>query len=399
MIYNCPKTESVILQFPKPLHRGSANLTITFTGNLTKMIQSGLVKLKNNDKVVVTDFGPLDARRMFACWDEPRFKAIFDIYLIIPKHYQAISNQPSNRRRDYSTEYDEIRFESTPRMSPHQLTTIIAPRVTSVANDNSTSNVKISLQLVNGNSQSKQKWKYALDTGEMFINYFNYYLQTKLPIRKLDLVVMNQYKRISLEKFGLVLFDDQQLAIENHTLATEEELNQVAETMAHSIAHQWLGSLVTFEQWNQFWLFEALATFMEKEALNSLFPQWRSWERFTADEMRIALQIDSSSYSKPLQDQIESPNDITQVLSKQNVYRKSTFLLNMLRSTIGNEVSIVYSLINNNQLLLLNSISKKEFRFLSKPFQTPRPPLMIFGIHFTRQSMHRNSKILKSESF
>lgn len=338
MVYYCPVRESVVLQFPKPLYRGNANLTIVFTGNLKHMTDTGFIKIMDDGRVVVTDFGPIDARMMFPCWDEPKFKALFDIYLIVPKRFTALSNQFPNKRRFYSPSSDEIRFETTSPIAPYQLSTVYAPEVITVQNDNFTSPIKLSVQLINRKVKNLEPWQYALEIGSKLLHYYNYYSDIELPITKMDLVVMKEYQGPSMEKLGLSFFSEKQLFIENRTTATEEELTAVAETVAYSLAHQWFGNLVSVKQWNQFWLYESMANFMSKDALNSLEPHWRTWEHFTGQGMRRALQIDSSKHAKAISKQFEHPNEIAQVYSTQNVYRKSTFLLRMLRSIIGNEV-------------------------------------------------------------
>lgn len=349
MVYYCPEKETIVLYFPKYLHKGRANLTINFYGsqNLTEMTHSGFIKSQTDLNIVSTDFGPVDARRQFPCFDEAHFRAVFDLYLIVPRHYQALFNLPTNRRRPYSAEFEELRFDSTPPLSPFQLATVLGPKFQVTNNlqlnngttsNSTTSNVTISVYSPLSRGHDEAEWHYALDTTEELLNFFEYYYDSKYPLKKLDLVALPNYEQASIEKLGLVLFSENQLFIANQSTASEEELKSVAETLSHALAHQWLGNLVTFKTWSDFWLFEALASFMEKESLQSLFPHWRVWERYTGDEFRRGLQSDASHFAMPLDSLIVHPNDILQFYPKENSYYKAVSLFRMLRSAIGEEV-------------------------------------------------------------
>ena len=369
MVYYCPEKETIVLYFPKPLHKGRANLTINFSGNLTEMSLSGFYKSQTAadplHQITTTDFGPTDARRHFPCFDEAHFRAVFDMYLIVPRGYQALFNAPSNRRRPYSADSEEVRFESTPPLAPFQLATVVGPKfsvarlnneTTHLSNETSSNKVSISVysprkpvqeeeeEEKEEQNQEEEAWHYALDTTEELLTFFRYYFDRPFPLSKLDLVALPNYEQASIEKLGLMIFSDQQLLIANQSTASEEELQSVASTISHALAHQWLGSgLVTFRRWTDFWLFEALATLMEKDSLQSLFPHWRVWERFTGSELRRGLQADASRLTVPLDRLISHPNDILSAVaySKENAYFKAVSLLRMLRSAIGEEVKDV----------------------------------------------------------
>lgn len=341
MVYYCPEKETVVLYFHKPLHKGGGNLTINFSGNLTEMMHSGFLKTQDDDRnIVMADFGPTEFRRMAPSWDEPLFKAHFDLYLIVPRGHQALFNLPANRRRAYSPEFEEIRFESTPLFSTFQLATITAPKLhaTALPKTANSSTDDVSLQIYSPYLRQNGEWHYALETSEKLLHYFQYYFDYKYPLSKLDFMALSNYGQTSIEKLGLIFFSEQQLLIANRSLASEEELKGVAETLAHSLAHQWIGNLVTFKQWDEFWLFEGLAFFLEKEAVDSLFPHWRIWERFTGDKFRKGLQTDASRYAKPLDRLINHPKDILQFYPNENSYFKAVSLFRMLRSAIGEEV-------------------------------------------------------------
>lgn len=353
MVYHCPEKETVILQFSKQLHRGRANLTINFIGNLTAMMEIGSIKMQPEAQPFVsTDFGPIDARRSFPCWDEPRFKVKFDLYMIIPKHYTAISNMNSNRKRSYTNELDEVRFDTTPPIAPFQLTTLYGPKFV-LSTNNATRSQKDGDAIIRVYSMvrvKREEFTFAMDTAEMLIKFYQYYFNQKYALEKLDMIAVKDNHQASIEKLGMIVFPIKHLSIANVTLATEEELRIVAESVGHSVAHQWLGNVVVFQQWKQFWLCEALASYMEREALDSLFPHWKSWETFAAKEMRFGLDLDASIHAKSLTNQINHPNDIMQYNSNENVYRKAVSLLRMLKLRLGDDtfVRAVQSFIANH---------------------------------------------------
>lgn len=349
MVYYCLEKETIVLQFPKALHRGHANVSINFIGNLTSMTQMGLVRIQNNGKVVVNDFGPIDARRQFPCWDEPKFKAIFDLYLILPRGYMALSNMPSNRRREYSSELDEIRFDTTPSIATFQLAAVYGPKFHNIrANQTRTLNKKKSIEVAVNSLAASNDYNYVLETSGKFLRFFEYYFNHSYPLDKLDLVVVNEFGQSSIEKLGIIFFAAGQLAVNEQ--ATEERLRVVTETVGHSLAHQWLGNTVVFQQWPQFWVCESLAVFMDREALDSLFPQWKSWERYASNEMRTGLQLDASRYARPLADQIKHPKDVMQFFPNENIYRKAVCLLRMMKFAFGDEKfqQAIQSFVRNN---------------------------------------------------
>ncbi|KAI2805079.1 hypothetical protein BLOT_004069 [Blomia tropicalis] len=109
MVYYCPERETIVLHFSKPLHRGNGNLTINFSGNLSEIKRSSsFFKLDDSLKLVTTNFGPIDARHQFPCWDEPKFRANFDLYMVVPKDNVALFNQNFDQRRPYTPDFDEI---------------------------------------------------------------------------------------------------------------------------------------------------------------------------------------------------------------------------------------------------------------------------------------------------
>ena len=341
MVYYCPERETIVLHFSKPLHRGNGNLTINFSGNLTEIKRSSsFFKLDDSLKLVTTNFGPIDARYQFPCWDEPKFRANFDLYMVVPKDNVALFNENFDQRRPYTPDFDEIRFLTTPKLSTFQLSILYGPRLY-ITNEIKVMNSSITMQLYSSYFHNPNDWNYALKTSEKLIQFYQYYFNQSYPINKLDLVVLRNYEPTSMEKLGLLLFSEHQLLITNQSQATEEELHSVTDALAHSLAHQWIGNLVTFQHWNEFWFFEALATFSEKEALNGLFPQWRTWEQYIGNQFRRALNADSSRFTKPLDQLIMNPNDVILFYPNENGYCKAVALLRMIRFSLGDEVNFL----------------------------------------------------------
>ena len=320
--------------FPKPLHRGSGNLTISFSSNLTWLIENGVVQGEKGFNYIFSDLGPTDARKKFPAWDEPRFKAQFDLYLIVPKNNVALSNMAVMKTRSYSEKLDEIRFKTTPPISTYQLATVFGPKFHSTQlKSSNNSSVKIQIHSINFRSYSN--WQTALEMSEKLLNFYEFYFNHSYPLMKLDLLALKEFVPSSMEKLGILFFTEKELSIANRSLATEEDLNKLAKVLAHSIAHQWLGNIVSLREWKEFWLFEALASFMEHEALDSLFPQWKTWESFRGNEFRKSLRYDSSWRTRPLDVMIQNPNDLQVIYSSANCFQKGVSLFRMLKSSLG----------------------------------------------------------------
>ncbi|KAH7638165.1 hypothetical protein HUG17_9270 [Dermatophagoides farinae] len=343
MIYYCPTTETIVLHFPKQLHRGGANITINYSGNLTNLIREQIIRqsYREYQQISWIDFGPIDARHMIPCWDEPRYKATFDLYLIIPKNTMAISNMNIDRRRSYSHYLDEIHFNTTPLISTYQMTIMMAPKFEITNSEKNHTKVRVRLITTATDSNDSNQWQFALESTEHLLEYFQYYYGHKYPSDKLDLITLesNQGQQTSMEKFGLIYFTHQDLSIKNLTLIGERDLQTVVSMLAHSISHQWLGNMVTFDDWSEFWLFEGLNQFMEKQAMDDVFPQWRSWQQYTADEMSLALRLDSSLNAESIQNSIRNPIEVSMMYPQGvNIYRKTTFLLRMLKQNLDHDI-------------------------------------------------------------
>ncbi|OTF72995.1 hypothetical protein BLA29_003530, partial [Euroglyphus maynei] len=314
--------------------------------NITDLIRQQILRTSyvEYQQISWINFGTIDARRLFPCWDEPRFKAQYDLYLIIPKNTMAISNMDSDRRRSYSHYLDEIHFHQTPPISTFQLTIIMATKFEIILNEKN--NTKIPIRLITmDSSKDSNQWHFALESTEYLLEYFQYYYGHPYPLKKLDLVTIESNHvqlQTSMEKLGLIYFTRQDLSIKNMSMVDEHDLQTVVSLLAHSLSYQWLGNMVTFDDWSEFWLFESLNQFMEKQAMDDVFPQWRSWQQYTADEMNLALRFDSSSLDlvKSIRNSIHHPNDVISLVYPHgvNIYRKSTFLFRMLKQNLDGEI-------------------------------------------------------------
>nr|XP_027198280.1 puromycin-sensitive aminopeptidase-like [Dermatophagoides pteronyssinus] len=341
-IYYCPANEIVVLHFPKHLHRGSANITINYLANITDLIRKQILHTSYAEYQQISwiDFGTIDARQLFPCWDEPHYKAQYDLYLIIPKNQMAISNMQIDRRKSYSHYLDEIHFNQTPMISTFQMTIMMAKRFEIISSEKNRTKVRI--QLITMNSNDSNQWQFAIESTEYILEYFQYYYGHLYPLEKLDLVILESNYRLktSMEKLGLMYFTRQDLSISNVTIASERDLQTVVSLLAHSLSHQWLGNMVTFDDWSEFWLFESLNQFMEKQAMDDVFPHWRSWQQYTADEMSLALRLDSSRINiKSIKESIRHPINVSMMYPQDvNIYRKSTFLLRMLKQNLDRDI-------------------------------------------------------------
>ena len=333
-IYSCVDKQTIILQFYKPLDRGHGNLTLQFNGNINNVV-TGFYRYNNHatdeeGMIAVTDFGPTDSRRAFPNWDEPAFRAQIELTIVAPRNHLVLSNMNERRRRDYNQYYEEVRFETSPPMSTN-LMAIVVGKFDFIEKLTEDEEVMVRIFTPIGR---QEEGAFALEVTSKLLMYYKYYFNTSYPLVKLDLISISDYPS-SMETWGLITFTESQILVNKET--TEEEKRTVAVVIAHALAHQWLGNLVTFESWSDVWISEGFATFIENEAIDILFPNWKVWQNFVSKDYQNAIELDSLTNANPIQSRIEFPDEIENKFTDIS-YQKSAAIMRMLSTWIGKEV-------------------------------------------------------------
>ena len=276
----------------------------------------------NEHAIATTQFESTDARRAFPCFDEPDFKAVFGITLIVPDHLYAVSNGPIVSETPAGNGWRLVSFDDTMKMSTYLVAFIVGPfEATEAVNVDG-----VPLRVVHPIGKGHLT-EFALDVGAFTLRHFADYYDIPYPGQKLDLVAIPDFAFGAMENLGCVTFREVLLLLDPQQ-ATQPERVRVADVIAHEIAHMWFGDLVTMRWWNGIWLNEAFATFMGTMAVDAFDANWQRWTQFSL-ERSAAFDVDSLHHTRPIEYPVQSPSDADGMFDLLT-YEKGGSVLRML---------------------------------------------------------------------
>ena len=323
------KNELLTITIPRKITH-TAKIFIDYTGILNDRLV-GFYRSQYKDKngkikyIATTQFEAADARRAFACWDEPAAKATFGITLITEKNHTAISNMniTSKKNLDKKTVYT---FAKTPIMSTYLLYLGVGE-----FEYLSSKQGKVQYRIVTTKGNSK-KGKFALDLCKKLVTSYENYFGIKYPLPKLDLIAVPDFASGAMENWGAITFRETILLYDPKTSSTQTK-QHIAEVVSHELAHQWFGNLVTMKWWNDLWLNESFATFMATKFLDKFYPSWKLWDQFLDDTMNVAMGLDSLHSSHPIDVKVNKPSEIREIFDAIS-YDKGGCVLRMLEGFV-----------------------------------------------------------------
>ena len=272
-------------------------------------------------RMLVTQFEVADARRMFPGWDEPDFKASFQLTATMPAAYVPVSNMPVAHIVKHGAE-QTVAFERSPRMSTYLLA-LFAGDLGSI--HGSGDGIPIGAYAPMG---EQNQAAYALHAAEEILPYYDTYFAIKYPLPKLDLIAIpGNYEAGAMENWGAISFIDNALLF-NPKTSTQANKENIFIDVSHEMAHQWSGDLVTMKWWDDIWLNEGFATWMENKATDHFNPTWHIWERQHADrEAAMAVDALSSTHAihQPIPD-VAAANAAFDLIS----YQKGSAVIRMI---------------------------------------------------------------------
>ena len=311
---------------------GNYTIEIEFTGKITEPMHGiypcNFMLDGKNKQLIATQFESHHAREAFPCVDEPAAKATFDLELLTPAGESVISNTPIKIQAEKNKKL-LTSFDSTPRMSTYLLA--FAYGELSYKESKTKNGVIVRVWAT---PDKIELTDFALDVGVRSLEYFEDYYGVPYPLPKLDLIGLPDFSAGAMENWGLITFRESVLYVNPKSTAIDTK-QYVAMVIAHEIAHQWFGNLVTMKWWNDLWLNESFANMMEYLAVDKLFPQWKIWQIFAQRELSSALSRDALPNVQPLQVEVNHPDELASVFDPSIVYAKGGSLLNMVRGLIG----------------------------------------------------------------
>lgn len=337
------KTTTATLTFPEELVAGSkAELCLEFTGILNDKMngfyRSSYTDQEGNKKyMATTQFEATDARKAFPCWDEPASKATFDIILCVPSELVALSNMDvSSENPIQGTSLKEVKFNTTPIMSTYLLAFIVGDLdfiESHTSGKVSGTPVKCRVYAPKGSSQQGQ---FSLDVCTKTLDLFDEVFGTPYPLPKMDMVAIPDFDAGAMENWGLVTYRTVLLLFDEATSSAKAK-QRIASVVAHELAHQWFGNLVTMEWWSHLWLNEGFATWVGNYAVDKLFPEWDFWTQFVVDDFERGLELDAMRSSHPIEVEVKDPAEISQIFDAIS-YSKGASVIRMLSAYLTEDV-------------------------------------------------------------
>ncbi len=319
--------EQATFHFPQTLPAGPASLKIKYSGTLNNELRGFYLSKTSQRNYAVTQFEPTDARRAFPSFDEPAMKATFNVTLVVAKGDTAISNTNivSDTAGPAAGEHT-IRFARTPKMSTYLVAFLVGDfQCLSGSSDGVPIRVCATPSHV-------QDGAFALSAAEFFLHYYDNYFGIQYPMPKLDLIGIPDFEAGAMENFGAITYRERLLLLNAKTAPLDTQ-KAVATDIAHEMAHQWFGDMVTMNWWDNIWLNEGFATWMQSKAVAAWKPEWKIPQQ-VADEMNNTLNLDARSVTRAIQAKADTPAEINEMFDGITYY-KAAAVLSMVENYLG----------------------------------------------------------------
>jgi len=327
-------TERCRIRFPRQLEPGAWRLNLAFQGILNDKLR-GFYRSQYKDKdgvshfMAATQFEATDARRAFPCWDEPAFKAVFAVTLVIEPGLTAVSNTAVQSERTENGK-KVVCFKDSIKMSTYLVAFIVG--LIEPTSPVLVGRTPLRVWAVPGKGHLTA---FGQRIGAYSLSFFENYYGLPYPGDKLDLLAIPDFAAGAMENLGAITFRENALLVDEGA-STLAECERVADVVAHENAHMWFGDLVTMSWWNGLWLNEAFATFMEMLAVDAWKPEWKRWEGFGASR-GSAMAVDGLHSTRPIEYEVRAPKDADAMFDSLT-YEKGAGVLRMLEQHLGPEV-------------------------------------------------------------
>src|SRR6187200_1340072 len=336
--------ELLTLPLPSELAAGDHALTLRFTGKINQQGQ-GLFYMRYQEqgsgsrKVMLgTQFEATDARRFFPCWDEPAFRARFQLTVVVPENWLAVSNMPIESEQKVAGG-KEVRFASTPPMSTY-LNVFVAGELDLIESRVGPTQIRVI-----ATKGKAELGRYALEASAEILKYYNDYFGVTYPLPKLDQIAIPGGFGGAMENWGGITYYESRLLFDPKSSSAETK-QDIYEVLAHEMAHQWFGDLVTMAWWDNLWLNEGFASWMGSKCTAQFNPQWEVWLRreFPRDPSRragiakeAAMEGDARSTTHPIQQPVATEAEANSAFD-DITYKKGQSFLRMLESFLDEDV-------------------------------------------------------------
>ena len=326
--------QTATFTFARAIPRGAYGLAIDYAGKIgTQAV--GLFALDydtpaGRKRALFTQFENSDARRFLPSWDEPAYRATFDLEAIVPSAEMAVSNMPVGQRTDLGNGRSRVRFARSPRMSTYLLFLAVGDL------DRATTRVGETEIGVVTKKGALDQARLALDSSALVLREYNDYFGTPYPLPKLDNIAAPGRSQFfgAMENWGAIFTFEYALLVDP-SISTEEDRQGIFETAAHEISHQWFGDLVTMAWWDDLWLNEGFASWMAGRTTEKLHPEWNS-ALHAVTSRDEALERDALATTHPVVQRVETVEQANQAFDVIT-YQKGEAVIRMLEGYVGPE--------------------------------------------------------------
>ncbi|MCH4171140.1 MAG: M1 family metallopeptidase [Lactobacillus sp.] len=312
---------------------GSVILTIKYTAKLTDSmmgIYPSYYELNGQKQQIIgTQFETNFARQAFPCVDEPEAKATFALAIKFDEQpgETILSNMPENHAEN-GVHY----FDTTVRMSTY----LVAFAFGDLQSKLTTTKSGVKVGVFGTKAHDAKELDFALDIAKRSIEFYEDFYQTPYPLPHSWQLALPDFSAGAMENWGLVTYREAYLLLDPDNTALDMK-QLVATVIAHELAHQWFGDLVTMKWWDDLWLNESFANMMEYVAIDAIEPDWHIWEMFQTSDVPAALQRDATDGVQSVHVQVENPAEIDSLFDAAIVYAKGARMLVMVRALIGDK--------------------------------------------------------------
>jgi len=346
-----PNNELLTIALPNELAAGEHSLALEFNGTITQKGR-GFYYMPYQEQgtgakkiTLGTQFEPSDARRFFPCWDEPSFRARFQLTTVVPENWLAVSNMPveSEHKIDPTSPSSgatsigkEVRFQATPSMSSY-LNVFVAGELDLIEKKAAGTQIRVIA------TKGKAEWgRYALESTAQILDYYNDYFGVRYPLPKLDQIAIPGGFGGAMENWGGITYFESVLLFDPKKSSALTR-QRIYEVIAHETAHQWFGDLVTMAWWDNLWLNEGFASWMGSKCTAHFNPDWEVWlaknvqrdpTRRSGIAKEVAMEGDARSTTHAIQQPVANESDANSAFD-DITYRKGQSFLRMLESFLG----------------------------------------------------------------
>lgn len=326
------QAQTATFSFDRTLPPGNYKLTMAYTGKIGTQA-NGLFAIDydtsaGKKRALYTQFENSDARRFIPSWDEPAYKATFDLEVTVPSGEMAVSNMPATSTTDLGNGLSRVRFQSSPKMSTYLLFFGLGEfdRATTV-----TDGTEIGVITQKGLASQAG---FALESSSAVLREYNDYFGVPYPLPKLDNIASPGRSQFfsAMENWGAIYTFEYALLMDP-TISTPSDKQAIFSTAAHEMAHQWFGDLVTMRWWDDLWLNEGFASWMASRTTEKLHPEWNTVLEAVGTR-EGAMSRDAVATTHPVVQHVETVEQASQAFDAIT-YSKGEAVIHMLEGYVG----------------------------------------------------------------